>query len=234
LNPVTTPAAPRNTAISLRPSLHAALAAGLGQMQAALSETQQNQLLDYVALLDKWNKTYNLTAVREPERMVPLHILDSLAVLPHLAAAKSLIDVGTGAGLPGIPLAVARPDIAVTLLDTIAKKTTFVRQAIGELGLRNAVAANGRVENFQSSGFEIVISRAFAELRDFVEGAGHLVAPGGRLLAMKGVYPHDEIARLPDGPDGPNGPNAFTVSAVIPLTVPAVEGQRHLVVIQKN
>lgn len=206
--------------------LHDALSAGLARMQIALSESQQQQLLDYVALLDKWNKTYNLTAVREPARMVGLHLFDSLAVLPHLGQAKTILDVGTGAGLPGIPLSIARPELRVTMLDTIAKKTTFVRQAIGELKLTNAEVLTDRVENVRiAGGFDIVISRAFAELKDFIEGAAHLLAPGARMLAMKGVHPHDEIARLPAG---------FAVTSITPLNVPDVEGQRHLVVIQKS
>ena len=186
---------------------------------------KREQLLQYVALLDKWNKVYNLTAVREPERMIGLHILDSLSLLPHLSACSSIIDVGSGGGLPGIPLAIANPDLQVTMLDTIAKKTAFVQQAIGELGLKNAEVVTGRVENYiPTSKFDRVISRAFAELKDFVDGAGHLCTDAGAMLAMKGVYPHDEIGRLPAG---------FVAEEIIVLTVPGVDGQRHLVVIKK-
>lgn len=199
---------------------------GLAQMGLSLDEAKCEKLLRYVELLDKWNKTYNLTAVREPQRMLGLHILDSLSVHTHMAHCKTIIDVGTGAGLPGLVLAIANPAIKFSLLDTIAKKTTFVRQAIGELALDNAVALTERVENYRpANGFEGVISRAFAELKDFVDGAAHLCNAEGRLFAMKGVYPHDEIARLPAG---------FDVEQVIPLTVPSVEGQRHLVVIRKT
>ena len=215
-------------ALVATPSPRELLAAGLMQMGLTLDEAMQEKLLCYVALLDKWNKVYNLTAVREPERMIGLHILDSLSVLSQIGAAGTVLDVGTGGGLPGIPLAVAlgaSPRVRITMLDTIAKKTTFVRQAIGELGLHNADVVNERVEKYQSPHcFDIVISRAFSELKDLVDGAGHLCASDGRMLAMKGVHPFDEIARLPSN---------FAVEQVIPLNVPQVDGQRHLVVIKK-
>lgn len=211
--------------LSPPPQLRDRLDAGLKSLDMRLDVGKREQLLHYIALLDKWNKVYNLTAVREPERMIGLHILDSLSVLPHLGDCSNIIDVGTGGGLPGIPLAITNPAVRVTMLDTIAKKTTFVRQAIGDLGLKNAEVVTGRVESYQPAiKFDCVISRAFAELKDFVEGAGHLCTVGGAMLAMKGVYPHDEISRLPAG---------FVAKQVIALNVPGVEGQRHLVVIQK-
>jgi 16S rRNA (guanine527-N7)-methyltransferase len=201
------------------------LSTGLTEMALTISKDQQQSLLQYVALLDKWNKVYNLTAVREPGRMIGLHILDSLAIQPHVRDAKTLLDVGTGGGLPGIPLAITCPDLQVTMLDSLQKKTTFVRQAIGELALKNASVVCERIEAYQPPiKFEIVTSRAFAELNDFVHGAGHLLADNGRMLAMKGVYPHDEIARLPA---------SHRVEEVIPLNVPQVDGQRHLVVLKK-
>lgn len=200
------------------------LAEGLKTAVVPMSASQQEKLLRYVALLNKWNKTYNLTAVREPERMIGRHILDSLAVLPFINATN-VLDVGTGGGLPGIPLAIARPDLCITMLDSLQKKTTFVRQAIGELELKNAWVVCERVEQFQSpEKFTIVISRAFAELGDFVRGAAHLVTEGGRMFAMKGVYPHDEITRLP---------KTYQIERVIELSVPQVEGERHLVVLKK-
>lgn len=209
------------------------LHAGLVALNLPLNAHQQQQLLDYIALLDKWNKVYNLTAVREPERMLGLHILDSLSLVPHLPPVRAsdgangavrLLDVGTGGGLPGICLAVARPDITVVMLDSLQKKTTFVRQAIGALGLSNASVVCERVEAFKPDArFDVVTSRAFAELSDFVKGAGHLLGSGGRMLAMKGVYPHDEIARLP---------GSYTARHVIPLRVPEVDGHRHLVVVE--
>ena len=202
------------------------LANGVANLGLDLDDRKREQLLQYVVLLDKWNKVYNLTAVREPERMIGLHILDSLSVLSHLGACANIIDVGTGGGLPGIPLAIANSNLRVTLLDTITKKTAFVQQAIGELGLKNAEVVTGRVENYVPRlKFDRVISRAFAELKDFVDGAGHLCTDAGAMLAMKGVYPHDEIGRLPSG---------FVADKIIALQVPGVEGQRHLVVIKKN
>lgn len=206
------------------------LTSGLADMGLALTQEAKEKLLRYVALLEKWNKVYNLTAVREPERMIGLHILDSLSVLSHIKGSRNILDVGTGGGLPGIPLAIAvretAPDLLVTMLDTIAKKTTFVRHAIGELGLANADVVTERVERYQpTQHFDVVISRAFAELKDFVDGAGHLCAPEGRMLAMKGVHPFDEISRVPKG---------FEIEEVISLNVPQVGGQRHLVVIKRN
>ena len=201
------------------------LAQGLIELNIELTLEQQQRILQYVALLNKWNKVYNLTAVREPERMIGLHILDSLAVLPYLNHAQRVLDVGTGGGLPGIALAIARADVHVTMLDSLQKKTTFVRQAIGELLLTNAAVVCERVEQFKPvEKFDVVISRAFANLSDFVNGAKHLLADDGRMFAMKGVNPMDEIARLPDG---------FEIEKVIELNVPQVEGKRHLVVIMK-
>ncbi len=203
------------------------LAQGLIELNIVLTLEQQERTLQYVALLNKWNKIYNLTAVREPTRMIGLHILDSLAVLPYLTARRAMrvLDVGTGGGLPGIALAIARADMHVTMLDSLQKKTTFVRQAIGELLLTNAAVICERVEQFKPvEKFDVVISRAFAELSDFVNGAAHLLAEDGRMFAMKGVNPVNEIARLPDG---------FEVEKVIELNVPQVEGKRHLVLIKK-
>ena len=220
------------TATALVPpaSLRDLLESGLTQMGLTLAPTAQTRLLQYVALLDKWNKVYNLTAVREPSRMIGLHILDSLSVLPQVREALNVLDVGSGGGLPGIPLAITLgsgwPRARITMLDTIAKKTTFVRQAISELGLTNADVVTERVEQYQPpQQFDVVISRAFAELKDFVDSAGHLCTDGGRMLAMKGVHPFDEIARLPAN---------FTVEEVILLNVPQVGAQRHLVVIKKT
>ena len=210
------------------PSLRDLLESGLTQMGLTLDPAAQTRLLQYLALLDKWNKVYNLTAVREPARMVGLHILDSLSVLPQVRGALNILDVGSGGGLPGIPLAIAlggSSSARITMLDTITKKTTFVRQAISELGLTNADVVTERVEQYQpTQKFDVVISRAFAELKDFVDSAGHLCADGGRMLAMKGVHPFDEIARLPA---------SYAVEEVILLNVPQVDAQRHLVVLKK-
>ena len=219
-----------SAAVDTKASPRDLLETGLAQMGLALDQAAQDDLLRFVALLDKWNKIYNLTAVREPERMVGLHILDSLSVLSQIGAAKRVLDVGTGGGLPGIPLAIVlrtiTPGAKITMLDTITKKTTFVRQVISELKLTNAEIVTERVEKYQpQQEFDMVISRAFAELKDFVEGAGHLCGDYGKMLAMKGVHPFDEIARLPSN---------VVVEKVIPLNVPQVDGQRHLVVIKKT
>ena len=197
---------------------------GLRAMEIPLDAPAQDRLVAYLQLIGKWNKVHNLTAVREPGQMVVLHLLDSLSVLPHLAGAKTILDVGTGAGLPGIPLAIARPDLAVTLLDSSHKKATFLRQAKAELALANVEVACERVENWRPAAlFDIVVSRAFAELADFVVQAGHLVAPGGAMLAMKGVYPFEELARVPA---------SHRVENVVALTVPTLEAQRHLVLLK--
>jgi 16S rRNA (guanine527-N7)-methyltransferase len=202
-----------------------ALSVGIEELHMSMTVEQQHLLLDYVALLDKWNKVYNLTAVRDPAKMIGLHILDSLAIVPHLGAAKSLLDVGSGGGLPGVCLAIASPMLDVVMLDSLQKKTTFVRQVIGELALKNASVVCERVESFlPQQQFDIVTSRAFAELADFVNGALHLLAPGGRMLAMKGVYPIDEISRLPA---------TVRVREVVALHVPQIDGKRHLVTIEK-
>jgi 16S rRNA (guanine527-N7)-methyltransferase len=200
------------------------LHAGVTALNLNLSAEQEQKLLAYVALLDKWNKVYNLTAVREPEAMITQHLLDSLAVLPQLGAGKTLVDVGAGAGLPGIPLAIARPDLRVTLSDSSHKKTTFMQQACVELGLNNATVVCERVERVQlAQKADAVISRAFSDLKEFARLASHLLAPGGRLLAMKGVYPHEELAQLPAN---------IKVERVIPLTVPGLDANRHLVVME--
>jgi 16S rRNA (guanine527-N7)-methyltransferase len=197
------------------------LAEGCAALGLDLSPVQQARLLQYLALLQKWNRVYNLTAIRDESKLVSHHLLDSLAVVPHLRGRR-VLDVGTGAGLPGIAIAVARPDLEVVMLDSNHKKLAFVTQAIGELGLANATVERTRVEQWHpAAGFDTVISRAFAELPDFARLAGHLLAPGGRLLAMKGLHPHEEIAALSEG---------FTCEQVLTLDVPGVEA-RHLVVL---
>jgi 16S rRNA (guanine527-N7)-methyltransferase len=206
--------------VALREPLHA----GLTALGLELEAGQEEKLLAFLALLSKWNRVYNLTAVREPAAMVTQHLLDSLAVLPHLGEVDTLVDVGSGAGLPGIPLAIARPELALTLVEASHKKASFLQQACLELTLRGATVVCERVERFvPAHPVEAVISRAFAELREFVRLARHLVGPGGRLLAMKGVYPDEELAQLPP---------EVTVRAVVPLKVPGLPAQRHLVVME--
>jgi 16S rRNA (guanine527-N7)-methyltransferase len=191
----------------------------------ALPAGAQERLLAYLELLQKWNRVYNLTAVREMPRMVSHHLLDCLAAVPHVAEA-TLLDVGSGAGLPGIPLALALPESRVTLLDSNHKKAAFLRQAVMELKLANAEVVCERVDAWKPGGpFAVVISRAFSDLAEFVSMAGRHVAAGGRLVAMKGVHPYEEIHHLPGG---------WRVLEVIPLTIPGLRAPRHLVSIGRN
>jgi 16S rRNA (guanine527-N7)-methyltransferase len=193
---------------------------GLIALGLTLDRDTQRRLLDYIALIEKWNRVYNLTAIREPEKMVSHHLLDSLAVAAHLHA-KRLLDVGSGAGLPGIPLALAKPDTQVVLLDSNHKKTAFLNQAVMELELKNAEVCSERVESWQTQNkFDVIVSRAFSDLDEFVRVTRHLLAPGGMFAAMKGLHPYEEIDKLP--PD-------CTVQQVLPLAIPGVEGARHLV-----
>jgi 16S rRNA (guanine527-N7)-methyltransferase len=198
---------------------------GLIEIGLTLEGDIQQSLLDYIALIEKWNRAYNLTAIREPEKMVSHHLLDSLAVAPHLYG-KRLLDVGSGAGLPGIPLALARPKMHVTVLDSNHKKAAFLKQAVMELKLRNADVCNERVESWQAQNkFDVIISRAFSDMGEFVRITRHLLAPGGVFAAMKGLHPYEEIEKLP--------PNC-KVRQVLPLAIPGVEGARHLVMIEMD
>ena len=197
------------------------LSAGIAELDLTVTPEQQAKLLDYLALLHKWNGVYNLTAIRQPEQMVSHHLLDSLAVLPHLWPQRWL-DVGSGAGLPGLVLAVMRPEWSFTLLDSNSKKTGFVQQAAIELGLRNVEVHCERVERWQAAQkFDGIISRAFAEAADFVTLTRHLLADGGRWAAMKGA-PEKELVRLPED---------VVVEKVITLQVPELEAVRSLVVL---
>lgn len=197
------------------------LARGLAALEVDVSPQAQEKLLAFAVLLGKWNKVYNLTALREEEQVISHHLLDSLAVLPHLGAARRLADIGSGGGLPGIPLAIARPDVHVALVESNQKKSAFQQQARIELGLGNVSVHCERVEGWQpEEKCDVVISRAFSDLAEFVRLSGHLLAAGGALLAMKGVHPYEEIAQLPAG---------WRVAEVMPLQVPGVEGARHLV-----
>lgn len=197
---------------------------GLRTLDATLPRSVSDRLLDYLALLEKWNRTINLTAIRERERMVTQHLLDSLSVLPVLGTDPgALADVGSGAGLPGIPLAIARPAWRVSLIEPNQKKVAFLRQAKLELGLENVTVLGQRVEEIAlEQGYAVVISRAFADLPDFVKVGERLLAPGGRLIAMKGVVPYEEIARLP----------AHARSQVEPITVPELSATRHLIIVR--
>lgn len=191
-----------------------------------LPDQQKLQLIAYVELLHKWNKAYNLTSVRDPQQMLVRHILDSIVVNPHLQGSR-FIDVGTGPGLPGIPLAIVRPDAHFTLLDSLGKRVRFLRQVQHELGLSNIEPVQSRVEDFASKPpFDGVISRAFASLQDMLSWCHHLPAkPEGRFYALKGVRPDDELATLPAG---------ITLESVVRLQVPELEGERHLVILNSN
>jgi 16S rRNA (guanine527-N7)-methyltransferase len=212
------------------------LYAGLEQLSArggaaaSLPEGARAKLAAYIALLAKWNRTYNLTAIREPERMVTHHVLDALAVLPHFCAGSAqahlrVLDVGSGGGVPAIPLAIARPSWHVVALDSSHKKGAFLQQAVIELALPNAEAAIARVEDYAPSApFDVVISRAFSDLATFAQSSVRHLAPGGRLAAMKGVFPDEEVALLPP---------SFRVIAAPALAVPGLDAERHLIVMER-
>lgn len=189
-----------------------------------LTDEQISQLLTYVQLLDKWNKVYNLTSVRDPQEMISRHILDSLAVLPHLSG-DSLLDVGTGAGLPGIPIAIANPAMAVTLLDSNSKKTRFLQQVKAELNLSNITVVHARVEQAELPKFATVTARAFSTIDVIIDLAGRHCDDAGSLVLMKGVYPEQELAANIDG---------FSLKDVVSLDVPNCDGKRHLVRLIKN
>lgn len=209
-------------AISSRTTLKSSLKRGLTGLGIRLDSRSTDQLIDYLTLLEKWNRVYNLTAVRDPAKMLSHHLLDSLAVLPQIEGAPRLLDVGSGAGLPGIPLAIARPGSSVTLLDSSHKKAAFLRQAVAELGLGNVAVVCERVETWRAEPkFDLILSRAFAELGEFAELSVHLLAAGGQLAAMKGLYPFEEIECLPKG---------IAVRGVVKLEVPGLHGERHLVI----
>lgn len=194
---------------------------GLAALELALPRAVRQKLLDFLALLAKWNKVHNLTAVREIEDMVTLHLLDSLSVLPFLNSQR-ILDVGSGAGLPGIPLALARPDSKVTVLDSSHKKATFLRQAKAELGIENLEVVCKRVEEYQPEiKFLTVISRAFSDLSEFVRLTSHLLDAGGSWMAMKGVYPYEELEQV-----------KHLHPQVLPLKIPGLDAQRHLVLLK--
>ena len=195
---------------------------GVEALALTVSDEQLDALLKFVRLIAKWNKAYNLTAVREPLDMVSLHILDSLAVLPHLKPSR-IADVGTGAGLPGIPLAICRPDCRFTLVDSNSKKTRFVQQAVLELKLNNVEVVHGRVETLSAGeGFNSVLTRAFASLPDIINTTGHLLAEKGVLLAMKGQMPEAELAEIQ------------AHYQTIALSVPGVDAERCLIRIERT
>ncbi|MFV5212473.1 16S rRNA (guanine(527)-N(7))-methyltransferase RsmG [Azonexus caeni] len=194
---------------------------GLAALGIDLPDAAQQQLLAFRDLLLKWNKTYNLTALRDPDQAISHHLLDSLAILPYVNDG-ALLDVGSGGGLPGIPLAIARQQLSVRMVDTVQKKATFLQQAAIQLGLKNVAVDHARVEELGGQ-YAQISSRAFAELKLFVELTRHLLAPGGRWLAMKGVCPDAEIAALPAD---------IVVDRIVPLSVPGLDAERHLIILK--
>ncbi|WP_211453097.1 16S rRNA (guanine(527)-N(7))-methyltransferase RsmG [Collimonas antrihumi] len=218
------------TAPAAQQALEASLQQGAQALGIALDQQQQQQLLAYLALLAKWNRTYNLTSIREPAQMMTHHLLDSLAVVPAFAAAEHVLDVGSGGGLPGVILAIwaakAKPAMRVSMIDTVHKKTAFLTQVKAELGLGNVTVHTARVEQLQvAQKFDVITSRAFAELADFINWSAHLLTDNGQFIALKGVQPDEEIARLPAG---------WQVTEVQPLAVPGLDAERHLIFIKRS
>ena len=208
----------------------APLEKGIAALDLALPADSAERLLAFGRLLMKWNKVYNLTAIRDEGQLITHHLLDSLSVLPHLGGVTRLVDVGSGGGLPGIVLALCRPDLQVDSVETVQKKSTFQNQAKIELKLANFRAHHARIENWQPAYFaeqpvDGIVSRAFADLADFVNLTAHLAGPETRILAMKGVYPADEIARIPAG---------FALERSTPLTVPGLDAERHLIIVKRS
>ena len=197
----------------------------LAQANIQVSEQQKNQLIELVNLLNKWNKAYNLTSVRDPQEMLVKHILDSLVVSPYLQGDR-FIDVGTGPGLPGLPLAIINPDKQFVLLDSLGKRVSFIRNAVLKLKLTNVTPVLSRVEEYQpEEKFDGVLSRAFASLKDMTEWCHHLLSSDGLFYALKGIYHQEEVQNLND---------IFTVEKVVSLDVPTLVGERHLVLLTKK
>jgi 16S rRNA (guanine527-N7)-methyltransferase len=197
---------------------------GINSLKLELNDGQVEKLLDYLALLNKWNAVYNLTSVRDPMQMVTLHLLDSLAAVPAFKGAANVLDVGAGGGLPGMVLAISRPDMKVSMIDTVHKKTAFLNQVKAELELANVTVYTKRVEQLEvKTKFDVITSRAFADLSDFVNWSGHLLQEGGRFIALKGTAPEDERERLPE---------PWKVEKLEPLEVPGLDAERHLVFIK--
>ncbi|MDB5756221.1 MAG: rRNA ((527)-N(7))-methyltransferase RsmG [Massilia sp.] len=202
------------------------LADGIKELALDLDQQQHDKLLDYLALLFKWNSVYNLTSVRDPLQMVTHHLLDSLAAVAAFDSAENVLDVGAGGGLPGIVLAIARPGMKVSLIDTVHKKTAFLKQVKAELELANVTVYTAKVQELQvRQKFDVITSRAFADLSDFVNWSGQLLAEDGKFIALKGTAPTSEQERLPA---------KWKVSELRPLQVPGLQAERHLVFIEKS
>jgi len=205
-------------------SIERSILEGSERLGIQLVPEAATRLGGYLALLERWNHAYNLTAVRDPEAMVVRHVLDSLSILPWLAGPQ-VLDVGSGAGLPGIPLAIARPDVDMTLIETVEKKSAFQRQAKIELGLANVEVVCARVESLPGGQYDAIVARAFAVLGEIIQVAGHLLRPRGRLYAMKGVLAREGVPALPEG---------WTLAECVRLRVPGLDAERHLIVVKKG
>jgi len=202
------------------------LSEGIAEMGLDVTPEQQTKLMAYLQLMHKWNAVYNLTSLRDPMQMVTHHLLDSLAAVPAFKDARNVLDVGAGGGLPGIVLAITRPDMQVAMIDTVHKKTAFLTQVKAELGLTNVTVHTMKVQDLEvSDKFDVITSRAFADLSDFVNWSGHLLQEGGQFIALKGVAPSEERERLPQD---------WKVSGLQPLEVPRLGAERHLVFIQRT
>ncbi|KFI05234.1 16S rRNA (guanine(527)-N(7))-methyltransferase RsmG [Massilia sp. BSC265] len=209
-----------------RAALAQVLADGITAMTLDVSAAQQEKLLDYLALMNKWNSVYNLTSLRDPMQMVTHHLLDSLAAVPAFADARNVLDVGAGGGLPGVVLAICRPGMKVSMIDTVHKKTAFLKQVKAELELANVTVYTMKVQELEvNDKFDVITSRAFADLSDFLEWSGHLLAEGGKFIALKGTAPAEEQERVPA---------EWKVTGLQPLQVPRLGAERHLVFVERS
>ncbi|WP_027864650.1 16S rRNA (guanine(527)-N(7))-methyltransferase RsmG [Massilia alkalitolerans] len=209
-----------------RAALAQVLADGIKDMHLDVSAAQQDKLLDYLALMNKWNSVYNLTSLRDPMQMVTHHLLDSLAAVPAFADARNVLDVGAGGGLPGVVLAICRPDMTLSMIDTVHKKTAFLKQVKAELELTNVTVHTMKVQELKvNDKFDVITSRAFADLTDFLNWSGHLLAEGGKFIALKGTAPAEEQERIPA---------EWKISGLQPLQVPRLGAERHLIFVERS
>ena len=209
-----------------RAALAQVLADGIKEMHLDVTGAQQDKLLDYLALMNKWNSVYNLTSLRDPMQMVTHHLLDSLAAVPAFAGARNVLDVGAGGGLPGVVLAICQPDMKLSMIDTVHKKTAFLKQVKAELELANVTVHTMKVQDLEvSDKFDVITSRAFADLTDFLNWSGHLLAEGGKFIALKGTAPAEEQERIPA---------EWKISGLQPLQVPRLGAERHLIFVERS
>ncbi|WP_409268942.1 16S rRNA (guanine(527)-N(7))-methyltransferase RsmG [Massilia sp. BHUDP2] len=209
-----------------RAALAQVLADGIKDMHLDVSAAQQDKLLDYLALMNKWNSVYNLTSLRDPMQMVTHHLLDSLAAVPAFTDARNVLDVGAGGGLPGVVLAICRPGMKLSMIDTVHKKTAFLKQVKAELELANVTVHTMKVQELDvSDKFDVITSRAFADLTDFLNWSGHLLAEGGKFIALKGTAPAEEQERIPA---------EWKISGLQPLQVPRLGAERHLIFVERS